>query len=444
MIIIDKILDERHNENRPIRVGMIGAGFIGRGLALQFCTAARGMKLVAISNRNIEAARRAYLEAGMGEIASVESIGELEAAARAGKPAITEDPMLLCRAEGIDAVIEATGTVEFGAHVVLDAIEHRKHVVMMSAELDGTVGPILKAHADKANVVLTNADGDQPAVIMNLYRFLKGIGVRPILCGNIKGLQDRYRNPTTQEAYARQWKQRPHMVTSYADGTKISFEQAIVANATGMGIGERGMYGPTVPPGTPIEEAIDWYPLDEAAEGPGIVDYVIGASPSPGVFIIGENRHPAQREFLNLYKMGEGPYYCFHTAFHLCHFEVCNTVARAVLFQDAAITPLEGPVVEVVATAKTDLKAGQGLDGIGFYMTYGQCEAYNVARNLNLLPMGIAGGCHLKKDISKDQVLTYDDVELPAGRLCDRLRAEQDSYFASENARIPKKQSRVS
>jgi predicted homoserine dehydrogenase-like protein len=173
------------------------------------------------------------------------------------------------------------------------------------------------------------------------------------------------------------------------------------------------------------------------------VDYVIGAAPSPGVFVIAEHRGPAQRQFLNLYKMGEGPFYCFHTPFHLCHFEVPNTVARAVLFRDAAIAPLGPPVVEVVATAKTDLRAGQVLDGIGFYMTYGQCEDYRIARRLNLLPMGISEGCCLKRDISRDQVLTYDDVELPADRLCDRLRGEQDLHFA-ENLPIALPQNRAS
>ena len=137
---------------------------------------------------------------------------------------------------------------------------------------------------------------------MNLYRFVNGIGVKPVLCGNIKGLHDPYRNPTTQQEFARRWKQQPHMVTSFADGTKISFEQAIVANATGMRVAQRGMYGPTVPTGTPIQEAAHWYPLAEMTQGPGIVDYVVGAVPSPGVFVLGTHDHPAQKHYLSLYK----------------------------------------------------------------------------------------------------------------------------------------------
>jgi predicted homoserine dehydrogenase-like protein len=300
---------------------------------------------------------------------------------------------------------------------------------MMNAELDSVIGPILKVYADKAGVIITNTDGDQPGVIMNLYRFVKGIGVRPVLCGNIKGLQDPYRNPTTQEGFARQWKQKPHMVTSFADGSKISFEQSIVANATGMKVAKRGMFGPTVPAGTPIREAVEHYPLDSVLDGDGIVDYVVGAEPGPGVFVLGIHDHPAQKHYLNLYKLGQGPLYCFYTPYHLCHFEVHNTVARAVLFGDATITPLGVPQVDVVATAKTDLRSGEVLDGIGFYMTYGQCENAGVVRAQKLLPMGLAEGCRLKRDIKKDQVLTYDDVEFPAGRLSDKLRAEQNAHF---------------
>jgi len=302
----------------------------------------------------------------------------------------------------------------------------------MNAELDGTIGPILKTFADKAGVVLTNADGDQPGVIMNLYRFVKGIGVKPVLCGNIKALQDPYRNPTTQEGFARKWGQKAHMVTSFADGTKISFEQAIVANATGMRVAKRGMYGPTVPPGTSIKEAVNWYPLDALLEGSGVVDYVVGAEPGPGVFVLGTHDHPAQKHYLNLYKLGEGPLYCFYTPYHLCHFEVPNTVARAVLFNEAAITPLDRPFVDVVATAKTDLKAGQILDGMGFYMTYGQCENSEIVSAQNLLPIGLAEGCRVKHDLPKDAVLSYDDVEVPEGRLCDRLRNEQNTHFTAE------------
>lgn len=431
MIIIDRALKARAEADNPIRVGMIGAGFMGRGIANQIINSVPGMELVAIANRNLAGARRAYQEAGQDAVQEVTTTSGLEAAIAQEQPAITEDALLLCQAEGIDALIEVTGTVEFGAQVVLEAIHHHKHVILMNAELDATIGPILKVYADRAGVILSACDGDQPGVQMNLYRFVKSIGLTPLLCGNIKGLQDPYRNPTTQEAFAKRWGQKPHMVTSFADGSKISFEQAIVANATGMSVAKRGMLGYEY--SGHVDEMTHLYDVEQLKAWGGIVDYVVGAKPSPGVFVFATHEDPKQRHYLSLYKLGEGSIYSFYTPYHLCHFEVPLSVARAVLFQDEVLAPIAGPRVEVVATAKIDLKAGETLDGIGYYMTYGQCENAAVAQAQNLLPMGLAEGCRLKREIPKNQVLTYADVELPAGRLCDKLRAEQDAYFVTKS-----------
>ncbi|MBW4667518.1 MAG: Gfo/Idh/MocA family oxidoreductase [Cyanomargarita calcarea GSE-NOS-MK-12-04C] len=428
MIIIDRALQARAEAGKPIKVAMIGAGFMGRGIANQIANSVPGMELVAISNRTLEAAKLAYTEAGIENFNVVSTVTELEDAIAQGKYAVTEDAMLLCRAEGIDALIEVTGAVEFGAHLVMEAIANRKHIIMMNAELDGTIGPILKVYADKAGVILTACDGDQPGVQANLYRFVKSIGLTPLLCGNIKGLQDPYRNPTTQEAFAKRWGQKAHMVTSFADGSKISFEQAIVANATGMKVAKRGMLGYDF--NGHVDEMTNMYDVEQLKELGGIVDYVVGSKPGPGVFVFGTHDDPKQRHYLNLYKLGEGPLYSFYTPYHLCHFEVPISVARAVLFHDYVLSPLGGPLVDVVTTAKIDLKAGETIDGIGYYMSYGQCENSNIVLSENLLPMGLAEGCRLKRDVNKDQVLTYDDVELPEGRLCDKLRAEQNTYFA--------------
>lgn len=436
-MIIDTALAKRQAAGNPIRVALVGAGFMGKGIALQICHYVPGMALVAIANRKLHKAEKAYIEAGISDAQAVSSVGALEENIRQGICSITDDANLVCDAEGIDAVIEVTGAVEFAANVVLRAIKNKKHVILMDAELDGTVGPILKVYADQAGVVYTNADGDQPGVIMNLYRFVKSLGVKPVLCGNIKGLHDPYRNPTTQQEFAKKWGQNPEMVTSFADGSKISFEQAIVANGTGMRVARRGMLGPSVPPGTPLKEVVTLFALTELVEGPGIVDYVVGAEPGPGVFVLGTHDHPIQQHYLNLYKLGEGPLYLFYTPYHLCHFEVPHTVARAVLFQDAALAPMGKPQVEVVATAKVDLKSGDVIDGIGHYMTYGLCENADRCHKENLLPIGVAENCILKRAVAKDQVLTYDDVILPEGRLIDRLRNEQAAYFGFNPETVP-------
>ena len=431
MIIVDTAL-ERHIAagNPPIRVGMIGAGFMASGVVLQTGGPFRDkIRIVAIANRTPSKAIDAYDAAGFPGAVVVDSAPALAKAIEAGIPAVTEDPMLVATSPHVDVVLEVTGAVDDALAPVLAGIEHGKHMLLMNPELDGTLGPLLKVKADRQGVVFTDVDGDQPGVLGNLHRFVKGIGLRPVLLGNIKGLQDPYRNPTTQEGFAKQWGQKPHMVTSFADGTKVSFEMTVAANATGMTVAKRGMHGYTFDPGTPIMEAAKKYDADEILAGPGIVDYVVGCAPGPGVWALGTIENPRQRHYLNLYKLGEGPLYCFHTPYHLCHFEVPTTIARAALLNDAAITPLGAPTVETITMAKTDLKAGTEIDMLGGYTVYGEAETAAITAAENLLPLGVAPGCKLKRDVPKDHAITYDDVDLPAGRLVDKLRAEQAEMF---------------
>ena len=329
MILLDSALRQRAKDGKPVKVGLVGAGYMGRGLALQMTGYHPGMEVAAISNRNVDGARRAYEDAGREAAEEVASVGALDACIEKGVPAITDSPDLLCASEHIEVIIEATGELEFGVNVCLRAFEGNKHVVLMNAELDATLGPLLKIYADKAGVVITNADGDQPGLIMNLFRYVDVIGFKPVLAGNMKGLQDAYRTPATQAAFAAQHQQKPHMVTSFADGSKISMEMAVVANATGFNVGKRGMYGPTC---DRVEEAAGLFEPEEMLDG-GLVDYVLGAQPNGGIFVVGHCDDPIQQPYMRYYKMGDGPFYVFYTPYHLPHIEGSLTAARAVLFQ---------------------------------------------------------------------------------------------------------------
>ena len=426
MIIVDAALERREREGRPIRVGLVGAGYMGRGIALEILTSVGGMRLAAIANRTPSEAVRAYRNAGVDTVTTVDSVARLERAISAGQYAVTDDPLLVCRAEGIDAIIECTGEVEFGAQVTLAAIEHGKHVILMNAELDATVGPILKVYADRNGVVITNTDGDEPGVAMNLYRFVKMIGYRPVAAGNFKGMIDPYRTPDTQKTFAEKHHQKPRMITSFADGTKLSMEATILANATGFRVARRGMHGHRC---AHVRDTLALYPLEELLHG-GIVDYILGAEPHTGAFVLGYNDHPTKREYMSYFKMGDGPLYAFYTPYHLPHLQIVPTLARAVLFRDATVAPQGEPVCDVLTAAKRDLEAGAVLDGIGGFACYGTIDNADVVRRENLLPMGLSDGCRLTRDVARDQPITYDDVVLPEGRLGDRLRAEQAAYFA--------------
>jgi predicted homoserine dehydrogenase-like protein len=429
MIIVDNALKAREAAGNPIRVGMVGAGFMGRGLLNQIMHSVPGERMVAVYNRHLDKAVEAYRYAG-ADPTVVQTEGELDDAIAHDRPAVTDDWTLLTRSSQIDALVDVTGAVEFGARMVMDAFSNGKHVVLMNAELDATIGPILQVYSRKSGVILSACDGDQPGVEINLFRYVEGLGLIPRVMGNIKGLQDRYRNPTTQKGFAERWGQNPTMVTSFADGSKVSFEQTIVANACGLKVPKRGMLGRDHH--GHVDELTTMYDVDALRELGGIVDYVVGAQPNPGIYCLAEHPDPKHRHYLNLYKLGEGPLYSFYTPWHLCHFEVPNTVARVVLFGDAAGISRGGPLVEVCACVKRDLQKGEVLDDYGMYMTYGEAVNSEEMRRERYLPEGLVAGCTLKRDIPKDAVLTYDDVELPPGRLADELRAEQYEHFAED------------
>jgi predicted homoserine dehydrogenase-like protein len=424
VIILDKALERRAEAGNPVRMVIVGAGYMARGIAAH-ATLMPGIELVAISNRTIGKATQVFAELGCGHARRVETPDDLDDAVARGVPAVADSPEPLCRAESVDVLVEVTGEVEFAAHSVLDAIAHGKHVVLVNAELDSTVGPILKAKADQADVILTNTDGDEPGVAMNLLRYVKTIGLQPVLAGNIKGFLDQHRNPDTQRAFADSVGQGPKRIASYADGTKLSMEATLVANAAGFGVARRGMIGYTCAHVTDLLELYDGsVPPDE-----GIVDYVLGAEPGSGAFVVGYSANPIAREYLRYFKMGNGPLYLFYAPWHIPQAEAPLTAARAVLFRDAAIAAMDGPRCEVITMAKRDLRAGEVLDGIGGFTCYGTIDNVDVSRRERLLPMGLSEGCVLVADVPVDQPITYDDVRVPNGRLVDRLRIEQGALF---------------
>ena len=434
MIVIDEALARRADEGRPVRVGLIGAGFMARGIVWQLRHAVPGMRLVAVSNRTPAKAEDALRKAGHPASRTVHNGDDVATCAADGVPGVTDDPNLLVESPDVDVLIEATGAVEFGAHVMTHAIEHGKDVVSMNVELDATVGAILQQRALDAGVIVTGCDGDQPAVQMNLVRFVRSLGLTPLVCGNIKGLQDHYRTPETQKGFAAQWGQTPEMVTSFADGTKISMEQALVANSLGMSIAAPGMLGPDHR--GHVDDLREFFEqevgLERLRELGGIVDYVVGAAPSPGVFVLAANDDAEREIYLRYGKLGDGPLYSFYVPYHLTALEAHLSAARVVLYRDHVVsTKPVAPRVDVVAHAKRDLRAGETLDGLGGFLTYGACERAEVVMERRALPIGIAEGARLLRDVDRDAVLTRDDVELDEARLVVRLRREQDERFAA-------------
>ena len=407
MIVVDELLARRAREGRPVGVAVAGAGFMARGLLRHIATSVPGLQVRAVFARREEQATATLDFAGLQ-------------GAR-----VTDDVDELTGTDGVEVVVDCTGAVEFGSVLALSAIGAGRHLVLLNAEVDATVGGELARRAAEAGVIYTGADGDQPGVQMNLVRFVRGLGLTPLVAGNIKGLQDRFRNPTTQAGFAARWGQDAHMVTSFADGTKVNIEQALVANATGMSVHRRGLLG--MDHTGHVDELTTRYDVDELRDLGGAVDYVVGARPGPGVYVLAECPDVPQRHYLELYKLGTGPLYSFYTPYHLCHFEVPTTIARAALLGEATIRPLPRRTVDVVTVAKVGLTAGTELDRLGGYHYYGEAERADVVLAARLLPVGLAEGCRLVRDVPVDGVIGYDDVVLPEGRVADRLRAAQDA-----------------
>ena len=425
-MIVDTALGQREATGQPIRVGMVGAGASGRAIALQLGTPVAGIRLVAIANRTPEHAERAFREAGIAAWRRAESVREAESAIGKGFSVVTDDPSVLTACDAIDVLVEVTGTIEAAAGVVLDAFDHGKHVVLVNAELDSLLGPILKARADRAGVVVTHTDGEEPGVAMTLLRYLRSLGLRPVAAGNIKGMVDHHRTPDTQRAFAEKHDQNAKKVTSFADATKLSMETTVLANATGFHAGRRGMYGPAC---EDVRELANLLPADEMLRT-GLVDYALGAAPHTGAFVIVYEGSPLKKAQLGYYKLGGGPFYVFYTPYHLHHVQIASTIGRAVIHHDPTVAPLAGPVCEVVTIAKRDLKAGELLDGIGGFCTYGLIDNVAASSQRRALPIGLSEGCRLLRDVAKDDPIAFDDVSPLRDRAIEMLWREQAARWS--------------
>lgn len=427
MIIIDNYLRSREKKGNLIKVGVVGCGEMGKGIINQISKYSPGIKVSAVYCRNTVKGKKVLSEIGIIEFSETDTVKELNVAVRKGITAITSNVDCLIEAEEIDILIEVTGSIDFSAGYIHKAFKNGKSVLSFNAELDSTFGPLLTKYAVSNGVKYSLSDGDQPGVTLNLFRYIKLLGFKPLLCGNIKGLEDKYRNPDTQKAFAESWGMNPYMVTSFADGTKMAFEQACTANATGFTIAQRGMFGfETTEHVDNLTHLFDFEMLQEKG---GIVDYLVGAKPSPGVFIYATCCDPLSVKYLKYGKLGNGPLYSFYVPFHLLFFDIASSIARLIDFDDPVLPYQDSRTrVDVVATAKVELNPGDKLDGIGGFKTYGICETNSVVVRDNLLPMGLSQGVVVNKRIQKDQVISFNDIETPQKRFIDKLWEEQNQF----------------
>src|SRR5688572_9511372 len=337
---------------------------MGKGLVYQL-SKMPGMRPSLVVNRSLDKSITAYVESGYRkqDILVSDDPAKLAAAVAENRPAVSAEPEIAGRVATLDVVIEATGAVELGAREALSCIRNKKHFVSLNAETDGTIGCLLKQKADQAGIVYSNADGDQPGVIMRMIEYCRGCGFDVLAAVNCKGFMNIDATPESIKEWAIKQNTSPRMTCAFTDGTKMNIEQNVVCNATGLIPARRGMIGVK----TDQKNAVKDFEATGALTGPrGIVDYTLAGDFGGGIFIIarGKNREFVQ-PYLKYLKMGEGPNYMFFRPYHLCHIETPLSAAEAVLYREATIAPRGAPVAHTVTLAKRDLKPGETLDGIG-------------------------------------------------------------------------------
>jgi predicted homoserine dehydrogenase-like protein len=386
----------------------------------------KGLRIPVVVDVTFERVEAAYAMARVepDKVVRTNSVEQALKAIEAGRSVAATDWRLVTALGLVQAVIDATGSPELGVTIAMECIHQKKHIIMMNVECDVTVGPVLRRLASDAGVVYTLAAGDEPAAIMELYRFARALGFEVVAAG--KGKNNPLIIGATPADLAEQARARDmiaRMLCEFVDGSKTAVEMCSVSNATGLVPDVRGMHGAKA-----TRENLHQVFCPKSDGGvlsqKGVVDFAIGVH--PGVFLVFTTDQPRLKHGLIQRDMGTGPNYLLFRPYHLCSIEVPLTVAQAVIYRESGGHPLPVPVSECIAIAKRDLKAGETLDAIGEYCYRGSIDRVEVARSENLLPLGLARGCVLKRDVACNTAIRYDDVESIPDTLLLQMRRLQD------------------
>ncbi|WP_323703821.1 NAD(P)-dependent oxidoreductase [Mammaliicoccus sp. Dog046] len=400
-----------------IRVGVIGAGQMGRGLISQI-SQIPGMVVGGvcdIDESNIEFAIQGYKKFNKHD-------HDIKTSTK------FED---VINGDYIDVVVDATGVPEIGAQIMELTLEASKHLVLLNVEVDITVGSIMKKKFEDKGLVYTGSAGDEPAVLVELYEFAKSMGLEVVVAGKGKNnkLQP-YSNPDTCLEEAKSKNMNPKMLAAFQDGTKTMAEMNLLSNAIGYHVDIDGMHGVQANLDD-VHEKLNLKSNGGVLNNLHVVEYVDGLA--PGVFVIVRSDNAIVDEELRyLLKVDESHnhHYTLYRPYHLASLETPHTIAKAVMYNDYSIKPISGPVSETVARAKRDIKNGEAIDGIGGYTVRGEITSHQNMKDINAFPIGvITNGTKATKDIKKDEILTLDNTDLNKESVIYKLRQEQDRVF---------------
>ncbi|WP_313991899.1 SAF domain-containing protein [uncultured Selenomonas sp.] len=433
MLNMDKKLAKREAEGKIIRAGIVGAGQMGRGMVTQMARM-KGIMPAIVSDIKFENVINAFHYAGISDedIAVAKNLAEANRYMEQGKYVATENSDLISQANLVEVAIDVTGVPEVGVKIAIDAMNNKKHVVMMDVETDVVIGSYLKKLGDQNGVIYTGSAGDEPGAVMELYSFARAMGMEVVVMGKGKNNKLDYDcNPDSVLEEATRRKMSPRMLTSFKDGTKTMVEMTAMSNATGFIPDVIGGHGPSASPKDRCADLNELFKLKKDGgilNQHGVVEYVNGIAPGVFVTVTTDNDEIAYQ--MGYHSMGPGPLWTLYRPYHLCNLETPLTVAKIVIDGEPTIIPLDGPVSECIAVAKRDLKAGETIDGIGGYTTYGSiATAEETYKNGYVVYALVNKNTRMKCDVKKGTLLTLDMVELDTSTQLYQVRKEQDKMY---------------
>lgn len=445
-------LIEREKEDTPIKVGVIGAGLFA-SMTINQIQVIPGITVSIIADIRKEKAIRGFTRAGYQQN-NIKHVNDADTAnhyIEKKVPIITDDSQVLIESE-VDVILEATGIPEVGAKHAYTAIQNKKNIVMATVETDVTVGSILAKLAEESNVVYSMAYGDQPALIIELYDWAVTSGFKVVAAGEGTAARLEWRYSSPDDALQRfgfsdkdikRLHLNPKMYNTFLDTTKCAVEMVAVCNATGLKPDITGMHFPLAR----IKDLPKLLSLKRDGgilEHEGVVDVAtrdrsdgrkIRNNIRWGVFIVVSTE---DQDVKDLFRTGwggspigvKGKNALVFRPHHWCGLEASISLIRATLYHEPTGAPLPtNPVAEVITAAKKNLNSKDILDGGGGYTVFGLAEKAGIARKENLLPIGLAEDVQVIRKIPKDEVITYDDIELYEESFLLKLRKMQDTTF---------------
>jgi predicted homoserine dehydrogenase-like protein len=439
-------LQQRAADNKPVRVGLIGAGKFG-SMYLAQIPRTPGVHLVGIADLSPDAARNNLARVGWKpELTQAASAQE---AIRNGTTWITEDWHALVTQPQIDIIVECTGNPVAAVDHILEAFAHGKHVVNVTVEADAFCGPLLARKAAQAGVVYSLAFGDQPALICDLVDWARTCGFPVVAAGRGHKWLPHFTESTPDTVWsnygltpeqAARGGLNPKMFNSFLDGSKPSIESTAVANATGLTVPGNGLL---YPPASVEDIPYVTRPKSEGGvlERKGMVEVISSLEADGrkipydirmGVWVTVE----AETDYIkncfeeyNAHTDPSGRYFTLYKRWHLIGLEVGISVASVALRSEPTGVATCWNA-DVVATAKRDLKAGEMLDGEGGYTVWGKLLPAASSIQMGGLPLGLAHNVKLMRPVKKGQSLSWADVTMETGTRAYKVRREMEQMFA--------------